>query len=156
MINIHSNFIGGNIKVKEISGDTVVLENELRDTEGDWFYWAFCVEGAKGRTLTFKMQQTRIGYWGPAVSHDLAEWSWLDSCTENSFTYSFGKDESRVYFSRMRQLQEKLAAQGYPRAMPDILSMGMSGSYYEAILEGSNLVRIGTAIYGARDYGNKI
>ena len=65
-------------------------------------------------------------------------------------------DGSRVYFARMRQLQDKLTAQGYPRALPDILSMGMSGSYYEAILEGSNLVRIGTAIYGARDYGNKI
>ena len=99
MINIHGNFIGGNICVKEILEDTVLLENEIRDTQGDWFYWAFCVEGAQGRTLTFKMQQTRIGYWGPAVSHDLAEWSWLDPCDENSFTYSFGKDEERVYFA---------------------------------------------------------
>ena len=44
---IHQNFIGGNITVKEIDGNTVVLENELRDTTGDWFYWAFCVEGAE-------------------------------------------------------------------------------------------------------------
>ena len=99
MINIHGNFIGGNICVKEISGDTVFLENELRDTEGDWFYWAFCVEGAKGRTLTFKMQQTRLGYWGPAVSHDLENWNWLDSCYEDSFTYCFGEDEDKVYFA---------------------------------------------------------
>jgi uncharacterized pyridoxal phosphate-containing UPF0001 family protein len=33
------------------------------------------------------------------------------------------------------------------------LSMGMSGDYAEAIAEGSTLVRIGTAIFGARDYG---
>ena len=99
MINIHGNFVGGNICVKEISGDTILLENELRDTEGDWFYWAFCVEGANGRTLTFKMQHNRLGYWGPAVSHDLEEWSWLDSCSGDSFTYSFSEGESRVYFA---------------------------------------------------------
>ena len=99
MITIHGNFIGGNISVKEISNDVVYLENQLRDTEGDWFYWAFCVEGANGRTLTFKMQQNRLGYWGPAVSHDLEEWSWLDSCDGDSFTYSFGDDESVVYFA---------------------------------------------------------
>ena len=99
MINIHGNFIGGNICVKEILDDTVLLENELRDTESDWFYWAFCVEGAEGRTLTFKMQPTRLGYWGPAVSHDLKEWGWLDSCDGDSFTYSFSSDESKVYFA---------------------------------------------------------
>ena len=99
MISIHANFIGGNICVKEISNNTVLLENELRDTEGDWFYWAFCVEGASGRTLTFKMQHNRLGYWGPAVSHDLQEWRWLDSCDGDSFTYSFGEDEDKVYFA---------------------------------------------------------
>ena len=99
LISIHGNFIGGNICVKEISGDTVFLENQLRDTEGDWFYWAFCVEGASGRELTFKMQHNRLGYWGPAVSHNLEEWHWLDRCDGDSFTYSFGKDENRVYFA---------------------------------------------------------
>lgn len=99
MISIHGNFIGGNISVKEISDDKVILENQLRDTEGDWFYWAFCIEGAEGRTVTFKMQNNRLGYWGPAVSHDLQVWNWLDNCDGNSFTYSFGKEESKVYFA---------------------------------------------------------
>ena len=98
-MHIHADFIGGNILVKEISGETVVLENELRDTDGDWFYWAFCVEGAEGRTLTFNMQKTRLGYWGPAVSHDLEKWSWLNSTLENSFTYSFKENENKVYFA---------------------------------------------------------
>ena len=35
------------------------------------------------------------------------------------------------------------------------LSMGMSGDFENAILEGATLVRIGTAIYGARDYSKK-
>lgn len=99
MINIHSDFVGGNIFVKEISGDTVYIENQLRDTEEDWFYWAFCVEGAEGRTITFQMQPKRLGYWGPAVSHDLEKWCWLDSCNGDSFTYHFEKNESRVYFA---------------------------------------------------------
>ena len=33
-----------------------------------------------------------------------------------------------------------------------ILSMGMSSDYYEAILEGANMVRVGSALFGARDY----
>ena len=33
-----------------------------------------------------------------------------------------------------------------------ILSMGMSADYYEAILEGANMVRIGSSLFGARDY----
>ena len=34
----------------------------------------------------------------------------------------------------------------------DILSMGMSADYEQAILEGSNIVRVGSAIFGARHY----
>ncbi len=98
-MKIHQNFTGGNIRVKEISGDTVILENELRDTEGDWFYWAFCVEGAEDREITFKFENKRLGYWGPAVSHDLKNWHWLDSVDGESFTYRFGSDESQVYFA---------------------------------------------------------
>ena len=37
----------------------------------------------------------------------------------------------------------------------DILSMGMSGDYELAIKHGSNLVRIGTALFGARNYSLK-
>lgn len=98
-MRIHRNFVGGNISVKEICGDTVTLENELRDTTEDWFYWAFCIEGAENRTLTFRFQQTRLGYFGPAVSHDLVNWHWLDSRQGDSFTYRFGETEHRVYFA---------------------------------------------------------
>ena len=99
MIKIHNDFTGGNIRVKELSDTTVVLENELRDTEGTWFYWAFCVEGAQGRSLTFKLEPNRLGYFGPAVSHDLCEWHWLGECDGDSFTYSFAENESKVYFA---------------------------------------------------------
>ncbi len=98
-MKIHQNFVGGNIRVKEISGDTVILENELRDTEGDWFYWAFCAEDAENQEITFRFENKRLGYWGPAVSHDLKNWHWLDRVDGESFTYRFGSDEHRVYFA---------------------------------------------------------
>ena len=99
MIKIHNEFTGGNILVKEIADNTVILENELRDTGENWFYWAFCVEGAGGQTLTFKMQPKRLGYFGPAVSHDLENWNWLGEGGDDSFTYHFAKDENKVYFA---------------------------------------------------------
>lgn len=69
---------------------------------------------------------------------------------------SASQKESRMYFGQMRELYEKLQAQNLPNMQADILSMGMSGSFYDAILEGANLVRVGTAIYGQRDYTNKL
>ena len=62
------------------------------------------------------------------------------------------KDEAaqRAPFARMRALLEQLMSQGI---MLDTLSMGMSYDYAAAIQEGATIVRIGTAIFGARDYG---
>ena len=61
-------------------------------------------------------------------------------------------DETRRFFASMRGLLEQAAARGYENARMDTLSMGMSGDYPLAIEEGATIVRIGTAIYGARDY----
>jgi pyridoxal phosphate enzyme (YggS family) len=55
--------------------------------------------------------------------------------------------EQRKPFARLRQLLEALQQQGLP---VDTLSMGMSGDYRAAIYEGSTIVRLGTAIFGAR------
>ncbi|MDP2491352.1 YggS family pyridoxal phosphate-dependent enzyme [Vibrio splendidus] len=52
-------------------------------------------------------------------------------------------------FSQLAELKDKLAAK-YPNI--DILSMGMSGDMDAAVEAGSTMVRIGTAIFGARDY----
>ena len=98
-MRIHKNFTGGNIQVVEQNGDTICVMNEIRDTQGSWFYWAFCVECAQGKTLTFRFEKDRLGYFGPAVSHDLKEWHWLDCCGEDEFTYTFGMDENKVYFA---------------------------------------------------------
>lgn len=98
-MKIHQNFTGGNIQVTAFAGNDVWVERELRDTTTDWFYWAFAVEGAEGMTLTFHFAPNRLGYWGPAVSHDLENWHWLGQKNGDTFTYHFGEDEKCVYFA---------------------------------------------------------
>lgn len=60
--------------------------------------------------------------------------------------------QTRRFFARMRELLGAAARRGYGNGQMDILSMGMSGDYAMAIEEGATIVRVGTAIYGARDY----
>ena len=59
---------------------------------------------------------------------------------------------NRQYFAQMRQLFVDIQGKKYNNVSMVQLSMGMSGDYCDAILEGSTMVRIGTAIFGARDY----
>lgn len=59
-------------------------------------------------------------------------------------------DETRTFFAEMRRLLTRLQEQHYATALPDTLSMGMSGDFEAAIREGATIVRIGTAIYGRR------
>jgi pyridoxal phosphate enzyme (YggS family) len=58
-----------------------------------------------------------------------------------------GVDAQRKPFARLRELSDTLLADGIAI---DTLSMGMSGDYQAAILEGSTIVRIGTAVFGPR------
>ena len=55
-----------------------------------------------------------------------------------------------AWFASLAALRARLVAQGIPL---DTLSMGMSADFEAAIAEGTNFVRIGTAIFGARDPG---
>ena len=56
------------------------------------------------------------------------------------------------FFQKMFQLSVDIKAKKYDNVMVDCLSMGMSGDYPDAIACGSTMVRVGTAIFGARDY----
>ena len=58
-------------------------------------------------------------------------------------------DRPRDWFRQLRQLRDVVAAET-GIALPE-LSMGMSHDFAEAIAEGATLVRVGTAIFGARD-----
>lgn len=62
------------------------------------------------------------------------------------------KDEIRRYFEKMNRLFLDISSKKLDNVSMDILSMGMSSDYYEAILEGANMVRIGSALFGNRIY----
>jgi hypothetical protein len=94
----------GNVVVDGISGDTVKVHQDLRDS-GLWFYWAFRVKGAAGRTLTFVFTDKRwggpVGVRGPVVSTDGGKtFSYpLDGkCAMDKFTYTFAAGENDVLF----------------------------------------------------------
>ncbi len=61
-------------------------------------------------------------------------------------------DEARRYFSRVRQYFIDIKDKKIDNIDMEILSMGMSADYPAAIAEGSNIVRVGSAIFGARKY----
>ena len=61
-------------------------------------------------------------------------------------------EENRPFFCRMEKLFVDNGEKKYDNVSMDFLSMGMSGDYTEAVACGANLVRVGTAIFGARDY----
>ncbi|MCR4614986.1 MAG: YggS family pyridoxal phosphate-dependent enzyme [Clostridiales bacterium] len=60
--------------------------------------------------------------------------------------------ETRKLFCRMRQLFIDIDSKKIDNVYMDILSMGMSGDFREAVAEGSTLVRVGSAIFGQRNY----
>ena len=58
--------------------------------------------------------------------------------------------QNRVYFARMLQLFIDISAKKYDNVSMDFLSMGMSHDFEDAIAEGSNMIRVGSAIFGSR------
>jgi len=61
-------------------------------------------------------------------------------------------DLVRKYFAQMYQLFVDIQSKNVDNVNMDILSMGMSDDYKYAIMEGSNLVRVGSKIFGKRNY----
>ena len=61
-------------------------------------------------------------------------------------------EKTRIYFRKMKLLFDKIAKENYENVEMKILSMGMSNDFKVAIEEGANLIRVGTLIFGKRDY----
>ena len=57
-----------------------------------------------------------------------------------------------AYFEKMHKLFIDIKAKKYDNISMDFLSMGMSDDYYDAVLCGANMVRVGTGIFGRRNY----
>lgn len=64
-------------------------------------------------------------------------------------------NDVRIYFAEVKQLYDQYGKIDHERLDFQYLSMGMSHDFEAAIQEGSNLIRVGTAIFGERDYSKQ-
>lgn len=61
-------------------------------------------------------------------------------------------EDNRVYFRTLRDLSLDIASKNIDNIDMSVLSMGMTNDYVVAVEEGATLVRVGTGIFGARNY----
>ena len=72
-----------------------------------------------------------------------------------SAPYVANPEDNRMYFRQLKQLCVDINAKNIDNINMDVLSMGMTNDYIVAIEEGATHIRVGTAIFGARDYSNR-
>ena len=66
--------------------------------------------------------------------------------------YVENPEDNRAYFREIKQLSVDIARENIDNVSMDCLSMGMTGDYEVAIEEGATMVRVGTGIFGERNY----
>ncbi len=66
--------------------------------------------------------------------------------------YTPNAEDNRAYFKQMKQLSVDITRENIDNVVMNILSMGMTGDYEVAVEEGANYVRVGTGIFGERNY----
>lgn len=66
--------------------------------------------------------------------------------------YVENPEENRQYFARLKQLSVDISCKNIDNVSMNVLSMGMSGDYMVAVEEGATCVRVGTGIFGERQY----
>ncbi len=69
--------------------------------------------------------------------------------------YTENPENNRIFFRKLRQLLIDINGKSIDNISMDILSMGMTGDYSVAIEEGATHIRVGTGIFGERDYSTK-
>ncbi len=61
-------------------------------------------------------------------------------------------EDNRVHFRRLRELLLDINSKNIDNVHMNVLSMGMTNDYEVAVEEGATMVRVGTGIFGARNY----
>ena len=69
--------------------------------------------------------------------------------------YVENPEDNRLYFRKIKQLSVDITNKNIDNVFMEILSMGMTGDYEVAIEEGATMVRVGTGIFGARNYNKQ-
>ena len=103
-MTVDADFPAGNIILDRVEGDHILVHQDVRDTEGDWFWWYFRVRGAAGRTLDIEFTKSAvIGSMGPLVSVDGGVcWSWFgpEKVQQNRrFSYAVPGEAPEVRFA---------------------------------------------------------
>jgi hypothetical protein len=61
-------------------------------------------------------------------------------------------EENRIFFAKLHKLSLDIDSRNIDNVSMNVLSMGMTNDYMVAIEEGATMVRVGTGIFGARNY----
>ena len=66
--------------------------------------------------------------------------------------FSDDMDKVRLCFKLLQKIRKEITEKNIPNVSMEVVSMGMTGDLEVAIEEGSTLIRVGTAIFGKRNY----
>lgn len=101
-------------------------------------------------------EETKYGFTMEETPQALLEISKLPNITVRglmtSAPYVNNPEENRGYFKQLKQLCVDLKAKNIDNTSMDFLSMGMTNDFQVAIEEGATHIRVGTAIFGERNY----
>ena len=85
--------------------------------------------------------------WKARIAEDKEKSRWPPSQTPT---------HNRPVFAHLRKLSVDIAKKNIDNITMSILSMGMTNDYQVAIEEGATMIRVGTGIFGARDYTHQV
>ncbi len=101
-------------------------------------------------------EKTKFGVAPEAVEDLLREIAAFDGIEVQGFMtiapFVTDSEENRQYFNRLKQLSVDISHKNIDNVNMNFLSMGMTGDYEVAIEEGASFVRVGTGIFGERNY----
>ena len=70
--------------------------------------------------------------------------------------YVENPEENRIYFQPLKKLSVDISRENIDNVSMEVLSMGMTGDYTVAVSEGATYVRVGTGIFGERNYAETV
>lgn len=146
-------------KVRQIVGkvnliqsvDSVKIAKEIgkRSVENNQITNILLEVNVAGEESKFGFQAERTA----EAAYEISEINGVHICGLMSVPPVCGDDkQSRCFFSNMHRLFIDICEKRIDNVTMNVLSLGMSGDYKQAILEGSNLIRLGSAVFGDRIY----
>mgnify|MGYP002730874488 FL=1 len=106
--------------------------------------------------VNISCEESKYGFKAEETEAALVEIAKLPNITVRGLMTSApitdNPEDNRIYFKALKQLCVDLKAKNIDNTSMDFLSMGMTGDFEVAVEEGATHIRVGTAIFGERDY----